>query len=72
MKTIIAAVVPLALAGCAQPFEPPTAASLTLAASPDGLRPAPSGPVVQHTARPITEPTDWRRLNDAQAPGGSS
>lgn len=72
MKIYFAAVVPLALAGCAQRDEPPNAAPLTRAASPEAVLIAPAGPAVRHTSRPITEPGDWRQLNDAQAPGGSS
>ncbi len=72
MKFLLAAAVPLALAGCAQPFEPPLAAPLTRAADPMTARAAPSGPAVAHTSRPIEAPGDWRQLNDAQGPGGSS
>ena len=72
MKIFLAAAVPLALAGCSQPFEPPLAAPLTRAADPMTARPASAGPVVTHTSRAIETPEDWRRLNDAQAPGGSS
>ena len=71
MKILIAAVVPLALAGCAPPVLP-TVSPLTRAADPAMTRAAPPGPTVIHTARPLAEPEDWRRLNDAQAPGGSS
>lgn len=72
MKILLAAAVPLVLAGCSQPFEPPLAAPLTRAADPSTARAAPSGPVVAHTPRTIEAPLDWRQLNDAQAPGGSS
>ncbi|WP_375691736.1 hypothetical protein [Pseudooceanicola sp. LIPI14-2-Ac024] len=72
MKTFIAAAVPLALAGCAQPVALPDASSLVRSADPTFAYPAPSGPTVAHTPRTIAEPEDWRRLNDAQAPGGSS
>ena len=72
MKILLAATVPLALAGCAQPFEPPLAAPLTRAADPSTARAAQSGPSVAHTPRSIKAPGDWRQLNDAQAPGGSS
>jgi hypothetical protein len=67
-----AALVPLLLAGCTQPAELPEPGLLTRAASPYTAQPAPAGPAVGYRARPITEPGDWRQLNDAQAPGGSS
>ena len=71
MKLIFAVLVPLAVAGCAQPAALPVAGPLTRAAAPD-LHVPPPGPPVVYTHRPITEPQDWRQLNDAQAPGGSS
>lgn len=72
MKILLAAAVPLALAGCSQPFEPPLAAPLTRAADPSTARVVPSGPSVTYTPRSIEAPGNWRQLNDAQAPGGSS
>ncbi|MCA0920666.1 hypothetical protein [Pseudooceanicola nanhaiensis] len=72
MKFLIAASVPLALAGCALPDAPPVASPLTRAADPVVAGPAPSGPPVLHTSRGIAAPEDWRNLNDAQAPGGAS
>ncbi|OWU84539.1 hypothetical protein ATO6_12770 [Oceanicola sp. 22II-s10i] len=72
MKILLAAAVPLALAGCSQPFEPPLATPLTRAADPSTAHMAPPGPAVTHTSRSIEAPGDWRKLNDAQAPGGSS
>ena len=72
MKPILAAAVPLLLAGCSQPFTPPDATLLTRAADPLTAQAAPAGPAVVHTSRPIEAPGDWRRLNDAQAPGGGS
>lgn len=67
-----AAVLPLLLAGCTQPVALPEVGFLTRAAAPYPAPPAPAGPTVAYTPRPITEPGDWRQLNDAQAPGGSS
>ena len=67
-----AAVLPLLLAGCTQPVTLPEAGPLTRSTAPYTAPPAPAGPIVVYTARPITEPGDWRQLNDAQAPGGSS
>ncbi|MHA7869200.1 MAG: hypothetical protein ACX93U_17065 [Salipiger thiooxidans] len=72
MKILFAALVPLALAGCAEPVALPVAAPLIRAASPDLSAPAPSGPSVAYLAHPIAEPLDWRDLNDAQAPGAGS
>ena len=71
MKILFAAVVPLALAGCVPPVLP-LVSPLTRAADPTIIRSAPPGPAVIHTARPLAEPGDWRRLNDAQGPGASS
>lgn len=72
MKFLFAAIVPLALGGCAQPTTPTDSSPLIRAADPELTEAAPSGPAVIHTSRAIMEPADWRQLNDAQAPGGSS
>ncbi|KHQ51996.1 hypothetical protein OA50_03403 [Mameliella alba] len=72
MNLKIAALVPLLLAGCTQPAALPPAGPLTRAAAPELFPPAPSAPPVVYTHREITEPMDWRELNDAQAPGGST
>lgn len=72
MNLKYAALVPLALAGCTQPVALPLAGPLTRAALPETHTPAPAAPPVVYTHREITEPGDWRQLNDAQAPGGSS
>ncbi|SMX49913.1 hypothetical protein [Maliponia aquimaris] len=72
MKLRYAALVPLVLAGCTQPAALPEAGPLTRAAIPDLNAAAPPGPHVVYTHREIAEPMDWRQLNDAQAPGGSS
>lgn len=72
MNLKFAAVLPLALAGCTQPVALPVAGPLTQAATPELYTSAPPGPPVVYTHRDITEPMDWRQLNDAQAPGGSS
>ena len=71
MKILFAAAVPLALAGCSQPFVPPVVTSLVEAANPATARIAPDGPVVGHSSRAIEEPGDWRSLNDAQALGAT-
>ncbi|MEC7765100.1 MAG: hypothetical protein VX874_24555 [Pseudomonadota bacterium] len=72
MRLFLAAAMPLVLAGCDKPFEPPLAAPLIRAADPATAVMMPSGPTVVHTSRPIAAPEDWRRLNDAQAPGSAS
>lgn len=72
MTIRFAALLPLMLAGCSVPAALPEAGLMTRAASPETAQPASAGPVVSYTARPISEPEDWRKLNDAQAPGGSS
>lgn len=72
MKILLAASLPLVLAGCGQPFVPPPETALTRPADPATARLAPAGPTVTFNARRIEEPGDWRSLNDAQVPGGSS
>ena len=72
MKRLFVAVVPLVIGDCSQPLAIPDTGPLTKAATPFVAHPAPSGPAIGYTARPITEPGDWRQLNDAQSPGGSS
>lgn len=72
MSYRFAALLPLALAGCAGPLALPDASTLIRAADPSVTTPAPSGPRVDYTAHPIAEPMDWRQLNDAQAPGGGT
>jgi hypothetical protein len=61
-----AAFLPLALAGCAQPLALPDARGLTRAADPVATFAAPAGPAVAYSGYRITEPMDWRLLNDAQ------
>lgn len=72
MKYRIAALVPLALAGCTQPLALPDGGALVRAADPKLVTPVPPGPAVAYTAHTIAEPLDWRQLNDAQAPGGGT
>lgn len=72
MKVILAALVPLALAGCTQPVSLPAPGPLTRAAAPEAAHPAPAGPPVVYTSHPLADPEDWRGLNDAQAPGGGA
>ncbi|MFZ7094319.1 hypothetical protein [Primorskyibacter sp. 2E233] len=72
MKYRFAALVPLALAGCTEPLALPEASAFVRAADPHLVDVAPPGPTVSYTALPITEPLDWRQLNDAQAPGGGT
>lgn len=72
MKFCFAAVVPLLLAGCTPPAALPEAGSMTRAADPVLAPLVSDGPIVRFTARAITEPADWRKVNDAQASGGGS
>lgn len=72
MTIRFAAVLPLILAGCTLPAALPEAGPMTRAAAPETARPAPDGPVLSYTARPISEPEDWRKLNDAQTSGEAS
>ena len=67
-----AAFLPLALAGCAQPLALPEPGAMSRAAEPVATAPADAGPAVAYTRYPITDPMDWRELNDAQAPGADS
>ncbi|MFD1341491.1 hypothetical protein ACFQ4E_03585 [Litorisediminicola beolgyonensis] len=71
MRLSIVALLPLALGGCVQPFEPPAVSALTEPANPETARFAPAGPGVTYTSRAIEAPGDWRGLNDAQGPGAS-
>ncbi len=71
MRILYAALMPLALAGCGQPFEPPVLAALLEPANPETARIATDGPGVVYTTRPIEAPGDWRGLNDAQGPEAS-
>lgn len=68
MKSIFAAVVPLALAACS-PLEPlPSGGVLTGPANSDRIHAgAPSGPVVAYSGYRVIEPGDWRSVNDGQA-----
>ena len=66
MRTLFAAAVPLALAGCAQPDALPLATPLLRAADPGLAHPAPAGPAVTHTRRSIEEPGDWRPLTEQE------
>ncbi|CAN0145155.1 MAG: hypothetical protein CMF72_25565 [Mameliella sp.] len=72
MKYRFAALVPLALAGCAKPLVLPDGGALVRAADPKLVAPMPPGPSVAYKAHAISEPLDWRQLNDAQAPGSGT
>lgn len=72
MKPIHAAFLPLLVAGCAPVGElsrPPQLVAAADAAVP--VPPASPAPALIHTRHEITDPADWRSLNDAQAPEGS-
>ncbi|GHF49613.1 hypothetical protein [Seohaeicola zhoushanensis] len=67
MRLIPAALLPLLAAACGPLAELSLPAPLAAAADPvAGVRAATTGPNVRHTPRPITDPGDWRSLNDAQ------
>lgn len=72
MKIPFAAGLPLLVAACTALPELDTAPALTAPALQTPVGAAHAGPTVDYTARSITEPGDWRQLNDAQAPGGGS
>lgn len=67
MKTFLAAVVPLAIAACSPLAPLPTdtvqVAPVTKTTS------APTGPVVVYGGYRVSEPGDWRGVNDAQSEG---
>ncbi|MFM2005176.1 MAG: hypothetical protein RLZZ09_831 [Pseudomonadota bacterium] len=67
---LTAALLPLAVGACAQSVSLPQPSTIAPAIAPTSVAtPTPSVQLV-YTARPVTEPTNWRALNDRQAPGG--
>lgn len=75
MPIKLMAALPLVLAACAAPAVLPDARELGLEATeltaPRG-RAAGGTLFPDYTPHAVTRPEDWRRLNDAQAPGGAS
>jgi len=72
MKPIHAALLPLLVAGCAPVDElarPPQLVAAADAVVP--VPPASPAPTLVFTPRAVTDPADWRSLNNAQAPEGS-
>ena len=72
MKPIHAAFLPLLVAGCtpvAEHSRPPQHIAAAPAVAP--VPQASPAPALIHTRHEITDPVDWRSLNDAQAPEGS-
>ena len=65
MKFRIAAMLPLGLAACAQ-LDPLPVGSTDAAPVP-ALSPAPVAPAVSYGGYQVTDPADWRGVNDAQA-----
>lgn len=64
MKIFVAALVPLALAACSPLAPLPLGAEQISSAA--GSAPAPAGPTVDYAGYRVTEPADWRGVNDAQ------
>ena len=68
MKILLAALMPLVAVACTPLAPLPSVSALTAPA--DAARNAPharSGPVVAYDAYRVTDPSDWRKVNDAQA-----
>ncbi|UWQ19744.1 hypothetical protein [Jannaschia sp. M317] len=70
MTLRLAALMPLALAGCAAATPLPPASLMAPAASPAAPVMAPKTLTMRDTPATLTEPGDWRDLNDAQSPAG--
>lgn len=64
MKLRIAAVLPLGLVACAQ-LDPLPVGSAEAVPAP-ASSPAPEAPTVAYENYRVTDPADWRGLNDAQ------
>jgi hypothetical protein len=71
MTLRLAALAPLALAGCAAAAPLPPAALMAPAASPALPVVAPKTLAMRDTPATLTEPGDWRGLNDGQSPAGA-
>lgn len=69
MRTLFAASLPLIAAACASYADLPLASPISAAADPVAVAPAEPGPTVNYSPQDITEPGDWRSLNDAQSEG---
>lgn len=65
MKFRIAAMLPLGLVACAQ-LDPLPVGSTDTVPIP-ALSPAPLAPAVKYGSYQVTDPADWRGVNDAQA-----
>ncbi len=67
---LTAALLPLAVGACAQSGPLPQPGAIAPAIVPTSVTtPMPSVQLV-YTARPVTDPANWRAVNDGQAPGG--
>lgn len=67
---LMAAMLPLAVAACAQSVPLPQPSAFAPAIHPTRIAtPMPSVQLV-YTPRPVTDPANWRAVNDGQAPGG--
>lgn len=69
LPRVIAAVLPLAVSACAQAIPLPYPSAVAPAIASTTVTPLPSVQLV-HTPRTVTDPADWRGVNDGQAPGG--
>ncbi len=72
MKILHVVGIPLALSACTVAPELVTAESLAPAANEQAQIRHIHGPAVMsgYTSRPVTDPANWRELNDQQAPSG--
>lgn len=73
-RTLLAAALPLALAGCAATSGPADVISVSSPADPAiGIRNAHHHSVLDgYTHRDAVEPKPWRQQNDSQAPGAGA
>lgn len=73
-RYLLAAAVPLALAGCASPGGPADVMSASSPADPGtGIRTIHHHTVLDgYMHRVPVEPKPWRQMNDSQAPGGGA
>lgn len=67
MKTLLAALVPLAIAACSPLAPLPT--NTGQVAPVTNTTSAPAGPAVVYGGYQVSEPGDWRGVNDAQSEG---
>jgi hypothetical protein len=66
---ISAAFLPLAVGACAQSVQLPPADTIAPAAVPSSIAPPLPSVGLAYTSRAVTDPANWRELNDARASG---